>query len=552
MIAALAFLFSYVRYRFLPIVVIAFGVVVTFGIMVMADLPVSTPVIGSFPVIIGLGIDYAVQFHSRFNEEVTDKSVPDAVYAMLTKSGPVHLVAMCTTMIGFLALLFTPIPMIAHFGSACIIGVVSSFAIALILLPVFFLIKGYNSKDSCRRFENKASKKSQGASLMGKYDRFLGNFAEKMARHAVIVILIFGFIAVVGINFNNDVGINVDRNTFVPSDMPAKIYNDKVKNLIGSPTTFPVLISGDYITSPDVLEWSESFSEYTMQKHPEITGYKSIATLIKQYDGGVLPKTAYETKEILEGIPDENKNRYLDGNIRSVIEFETTNIDMKGYSSLLTGISDDIEWYAPPPGITAVPTGSGQLNGYFYENILSSQSLMTIAALLMIFIFMLLVYRRFLSLAPMIPVIMIVGWNALIMYILGIEYTPLTACLGSMTIGLAMDYTILIMERCEEEMDKGEDLYFAIRTGVQKIGSAITISGVTTLLGFSAMITSDFSLVSMFGQTTVITILFSLIGGIAVMPAVVAIVYRNRIKNYGNKSKMIPEKEKNSDLPCLG
>ncbi|MDD4127787.1 MAG: MMPL family transporter, partial [Methanomicrobium sp.] len=61
MIAALAFLFSYVRYRFLPIVVIAFGVVVTFGIMVIADLPVSMPVIGSFPVIIGLGIDYAVQ-----------------------------------------------------------------------------------------------------------------------------------------------------------------------------------------------------------------------------------------------------------------------------------------------------------------------------------------------------------------------------------------------------------------------------------------------------------------------------------------------------------
>jgi len=549
MIIALALLFSYVRYRFLPIVVIAFGIVATFGIMVMAGLPVSSPVIGSFPVIIGLGIDYAVQFHSRFDEEAKDKSVPDAIYAMLTKAGPVHLIAMCTTAIGFLALLLTPIPMIAQFGSACIIGVVASFVIAIVLLPVFFMIAGYKKEAADNSSSGSAVSNSKN-SLMGRYNTMLGNFAVKIAKNPVPVILIFAFIAVIGINFDSSVGINVDRSTFVPQDMPAKVNMDKVEDFIGSPTTFPVMVSGSDITDREVLEWNYEFSQNVLDSHPEITGYNSIATLLMQYNGGYLPDNKRDTEIILSMIPEEKKKRYLSGNIETVIEFETVNMDMEDYNTLLFSLRKDIDWYPPPPGITAEPTGNGQLNGDFYENIIDAKTFMTIAGFLMILLFLLAVYRRFTSLAPMIPVLMIIGWNALIMYFLGIEYTPLTACMGAMTIGIAMDYTILIMERCEEELDKGEDLYTAIKTGVSKIGSAITISGVTTLLGFSVMITSDFPLVSMFGQTTVITIFFSLIGGIVVMPAVVALVYRDRIKIPTHISEKIVDKNDDPNKSC--
>ncbi|WP_421910154.1 MMPL family transporter [Methanolacinia petrolearia] len=61
--------------------------------------------------------------------------------------------------------------------------------------------------------------------------------------------------------------------------------------------------------------------------------------------------------------------------------------------------------------------------------------------------------------------------------------------------------------------------------GVEKIGSAITISGATTLLGFSSLILSDFNVIKMFGETTVITIFFSLVGGIIVMPAIISLLY---------------------------
>ncbi|HOS68272.1 MAG TPA: MMPL family transporter, partial [Methanoculleus sp.] len=127
---------------------------------------------------------------------------------------------------------------------------------------------------------------------------------------------------------------------------------------------------------------------------------------------------------------------------------------------------------------------------------------------------------------PVIPIVFIVGWNGAIMYLLGLDYTPLTAVLGSMTIGVASEYTILIMERCEEELARGMEFLDAIQIAVQKIGTAITASGMTTVFGFAALTLSTFNIISNFGIVTVITVGFSLLGAIVVMPAVLSLMYR--------------------------
>jgi len=82
------------------------------------------------------------------------------------------------------------------------------------------------------------------------------------------------------------------------------------------------------------------------------------------------------------------------------------------------------------------------------------------------------------------------------------------------------------MERVDEELARGLDLFMAIQTSVQKIGAAITVSGLTTVFGFAALIFSEFNIISNFGITTVITVGFSLAGAILIMPAVIALMYR--------------------------
>lgn len=95
-----------------------------------------------------------------------------------------------------------------------------------------------------------------------------------------------------------------------------------------------------------------------------------------------------------------------------------------------------------------------------------------------------------------------------------------------MTIGVASEYTILIMERCEEELARGMEFLDAIQIAVQKIGTAITASGMTTVFGFAALTLSTFNIISNFGIVTVITVGFSLLGAIVVMPAVLSLMYR--------------------------
>jgi predicted RND superfamily exporter protein len=117
-----------------------------------------------------------------------------------------------------------------------------------------------------------------------------------------------------------------------------------------------------------------------------------------------------------------------------------------------------------------------------------------------------------------------VGWNGLIMYLLAIDYTPLTATLGSMSVGVASEYTILIMERCYEERENGMALLSAIRHSIQQIGTAITVSGMTTVFGFAALMISTFGIISNFGTVTVISVFFALAGAIIVMPAILMLV----------------------------
>jgi predicted RND superfamily exporter protein len=150
---------------------------------------------------------------------------------------------------------------------------------------------------------------------------------------------------------------------------------------------------------------------------------------------------------------------------------------------------------------------------------------MTILGFGMIFVFLYIIYRRFTKAAtPLVPIVMIVGWNGLIMYLLAIDYTPLTATLGSMSVGVASEYTILIMERYYEERANGLALLPAIQYSIQRIGTAITVSGMTTVFGFAALMVSAFGIISNFGTVTVISVFFALAGAIIVMPAILVLV----------------------------
>ena len=89
MIVVLGLLFGYVNHRFLPVLMVGMGLIITFGIMGLAGIQISMAAIGAFPILIGLGIDYAIQFHSRLEEEARKGSLVDAIRGtMRTRARP--------------------------------------------------------------------------------------------------------------------------------------------------------------------------------------------------------------------------------------------------------------------------------------------------------------------------------------------------------------------------------------------------------------------------------------------------------------------------------
>ncbi|MHB8052231.1 MAG: MMPL family transporter, partial [Methanoregula sp.] len=146
MVIVMGILFAYVRYRFMPVLLVGMGLITSLGLMGIAGIQLNMAVVGAFPVLIGLGIDYAIQFHARFDEESRKGSLENAVIITVTRTGPAVMYAMLATSVGFLAMFISPVPMIRSFGMVAIIGVMTCYCISLIGMPTLAILLNYKPK----------------------------------------------------------------------------------------------------------------------------------------------------------------------------------------------------------------------------------------------------------------------------------------------------------------------------------------------------------------------------------------------------------------------
>src|SRR5699024_9502817 len=63
-------IFFKVRWRLLPLVTVLIAVIGTVGLMGWLQIPITMVSMAVFPILIGLGIDYAIQFQNRYAEEM--------------------------------------------------------------------------------------------------------------------------------------------------------------------------------------------------------------------------------------------------------------------------------------------------------------------------------------------------------------------------------------------------------------------------------------------------------------------------------------------------
>ncbi|MFA6364772.1 RND family transporter [Methanoregula sp.] len=544
MVIVMGLLFAYVNYRFLPVVFVGLGLTSALGMMGLAGIKLNMAVMGAFPVMIGLGIDYAIQFHARLDEEARKGSLDDAVYMTITRTGPAVMYAMLATSLGFAAMFVSTVPMVRSFGLVAMIGIMCCYCVSLVGIPAVAHIVHYKPKHQapqvCYAVGEEActtlptSKKSSWS-----YGNFLTGTSVKIAKNPIPVLIVAILVAVIGFQLDPLIAIEANENNFVPSDMPAKIQMDKVTRVLGATSTADFYVQGARVTDLDTIRWMNDFQDYELSRHSELTSATSIVTYVIAYNGGKMPETQSQLNAVLDTIPASVKDQYFSGSLRGVIKFGTIKMEIPAELDLKNQMEKDVAFLESPPGITVQPVGSFAVFTTLIGGLSTSKDEMTILGFAFIFVFLALVYRHIHAISPLIPIILIVGWNSVMMYVLGISYTPLTATLGSMTIGVAAEYTILVMERYSEEEERLHDHIAAIQESVNRIGTAITVSGLATFFGFSALCLSSFPIMSNFGTTTLIAVGFSLIGAIFVMPAVLSLM--GDLTEWLEKRKMRPQ-----------
>ena len=190
----------------------------------------------------------------------------------------------------------------------------------------------------------------------------------------------------------------------------------------------------------------------------------------------------------------------------------------------------------PPPGVTArlagLPVLAAEANASLSDPLRRIGTL--VVGLLAVLIVLLLVNRRrgwreawARAWVPVVPIALATGWSALVLWLLGIPLNPLSATLGALVLAISTEFAVLLSARYEAER-AGTALIpaEALRRTYRSTGAAVMASGATAIAGFAVLALSDVAMLRDFGLVTVVDLTVSLLGVLAVLPAVLVLAER--------------------------
>ena len=464
----------------------------------------------AFPIMIGLGIDYAIQFHNRIDEElIKGKSSVEAAISTVNHVAIPVAIAVTVTEAGFIALLSSPVPSINDFGKVCMIGLVMCYLSALFVNTTVLYL---SERKSPRK--KKAEGHSEDGSAIGAFIENVADFCVGRWKAVLAVALI---LSLAGNYADTMVPIETNTKNYIPSDLSPLIDLNHMKAFFGGTDSLKFLVQADDVTDPHNLRWMDDFGNYLLTSREDRTeSVTSIATYVKEAGGGEIPDDRTQIREIIASLPEAVQDSYLSGHNLAAIDVNIgdaeTNLGTEGMARLIRSYEDDLAWMTPPPGVSVRITGQPVLMATVMDALTEGRVEMSLLGLVLIFILLLVIYRDLIkALLPVLPMLVVIGWMGLVMYYGGLMYTPLTATLGALVLGVGSEYAILMMERFYEELHNVGDPYEALKITANRIGSALVASGAAVIFGFAALMSSPFNIISNFGLVTVLSIVFALI-----------------------------------------
>lgn len=501
------------RLRLLPLGLALCAVAIVFGGVAVLGLPLTMAAIAALPVLLGLAVDYAVQYQAR----------AASVRSLCT--------AALATCAGFLVLLLSPVPMVRGFGLLLVAGVAVALAVVLTAGRAALSLGPRGSSGALARSVRGAGELVDGAS--GRLARVFVPFARVGRRGLGVavrrpgrVLVVAAALAVSGWALDGRIAVVSDLPSLVPQQLSAVRDLSALQRETGVAGEVDVLVEGD-LTDPKVVAWMRDYQNEVLLRH----GYNAqrgcaggaLCPALSLPDLFRTPErtaTREQVVALLDALPPYFSQAAITRDRRTaVLAF---GISLQSLERQRAVIEDMRARLDPPEGVRATVAGLPVLAADAHHALSDPlrRLLFAFAGLAAVALALLCVYRSWTrAWVPLVPIALATGWSALVLWLLAVPLNPMSAALSALVVAISTEFSVLLAARYHAERSAGLDAGEALARTYASTGTAVLISGVTAIAGFAVLIASDIAMLRDFGLVTVVDLAVSLLGVLVVLPA---------------------------------
>ena len=503
------------------------------------------------PLIIVIGVPNAVFLLNRYHEELNRKrSKEDALMIATSKVGETTFFANVTTSIGFFVFYFTGSPLLVQFGLVAALGIMTTYVVSLILIPIIF---SYLAKPDAKQRGHLERKQVSG------FLTWVNTLVHTRRTAIYTFIGIVTAISIVGALQINPIGYVVDdlpKNDPIYTDL--KFIESKFKGVMPFEVSIDAKRPGRVLTPQTLTKiklLEREFSKYNEFTRP-LSLVEAVKFFYQSYRGGdpkyyALPG-ALELSQLANYAPQLKgaKNAggglafkaYLDSTFRYTrISFQMPDVGTVRTTQLLnelqpkadsifnidraTGkrVAADEQYEVNITGNSVVFTRG---NDYLLTNLAES----TVLAILLVSVILIILLRDIrLSLIAILPSVVPLIVTAGIMGFCDIHLKPSTILIFSIAFGISSDGTIYFITKYRDELrNKLTGLNQAVSETIRYTGISMFYTAMILFAGFAIFAASTFQGTVALGILVSITLLMGMASNLILLPAFLLTVDKQR------------------------
>ena len=552
-VAAMALVLALVfraRRRLLPLLLALAAAGLTLGAMALAGAGLTLASIAVAPVLIGLAVDYAIQFHARVEEQRAAGAAARAAVARAARVGaPTIATAALATATGFLVLLLSPVPMVRGFGLLLVVGIALALAVTLTAGAAALALGPAPAGAPARRRAGGGAPRWAApltASVAGARELLAAGARRTLAaavRRPGRVLAVAAVVAIAGWASELRTEVVSDVTRLVPAQLPALRDLETVQRETRSSGEIAVVVRGERVATPAVLRWMADYQQRVLERlgydprrgcaQAELCPALSLPDLFASADAS----SQAQIDALLDALPPYFSSAVLsDDRTAATLAFGIRLLPLDEQRRVVEVLRDELD---PPAGVEARLAGLPVVTAQASADLGSpARRLLHVAAGLLAVALVLLAVlrdpRR--ALVPLVPIALATGWSALLLWATGVPLNPMSATLGALVIAISTEFSVLLAERARQELAAtGGDVGAALRRAYRSTGRAVVASGTTAIAGFAVLAFADARMLRDFGLVTVLDLTVSLLGVLVVLPAVLVLAHRGAVAAAGRR-----------------